>query len=339
MFPACPLDVIRGLLGPNPTKERAREVANLLSSEMEKQGGLENMLDANDDEQDCATCDSSVSTNRTDDNSTTAKDKVKKKKSSFMGKMLKGLPGGGMGGMLPGAVSGGMGGIGGGNNASRIKQEQAQSFSHNVDSNAPSSPEQDASTQNALENMLNSAVQSSQSVDNAGVRSPETLLRSLPQGLDRKEDGCEVIPAQNLQPYKGPHGDYKTRNGIKVFSGKDTAPSFLSQNFSAAERFSVVLQQLATVYKLHLRTLAIYYEPNGGTIAFNSNKALYFNLRFFCALHQSSVDRACYSYWYMVFAHELAHNLVTAHNKEHGSFTESIAALYLPDFVKLLDQA
>ena len=141
--------------------------------------------------------------------------------------------------------------------------------------------------------MLNQAVQSSRSIDNAGIRSPETLLKSLPQGLERGSDGCEVIPAQNIHPFKGPHGNY---------------------------------------------TVAIYHEPNGNTIAFNSNKALYFNLRFFCALHQNHVDSACYSYWYMTFAHELAHNLVSAHNKEHGSFTENIAALYLPDFVKLLSQ-
>ena len=186
--------------------------------------------------------------------------------------------------------------------------------------------------------MLNQAVQSSRSIDNAGIRLPETLLKSLPQGLERGSDGCEVIPAQNIHPFKGPHGNYKSRNGVKVFSAAGTAPSLLSQNFNAVERFSVVIHHLTDVFKLHLRTVAIYHEPNGNTIAFNSNKALYFNLRFFCALHQNHVDSACYSYWYMTFSHELAHNLVSAHNKEHGSFTENIAALYLPDFVKLLSQ-
>merc|ERR1711982_120449 len=107
---------------------------------------------------------------------------------------------------------------------------------------------------------------------------------------------------------------------------------------NAVEKFSIVIEHIANVYKPHLRTLAIYYEPAGRTIAFNSNKSLYFNLRYFCSLHQNHVDAACYSYWYMTFAHELAHNLVTAHNKEHGSFTESIGALYLPDFAELLSR-
>merc|ERR1712194_835026 len=115
------------------------------------------------------------------------------------------------------------------------------------------------------------------------------------QGLERGDGGCEVIPAQNLHPFKGPHGNYKSRNGVKVFSGASTAAPFLSQNFNAVEKFSIVIQHLATVFKLHLRTLAIYYEPNGRTIAFNSNKSLYFNLRYFCSLHLNQVDGACYS--------------------------------------------
>jgi len=338
MFPTCPLDVIQGLLGPEPTKEKAREVANLLSTKVNSMGDEAKVHSGSKNEirqesqkppeppqkspdDDCATCATQDSENGQDENNSTLKEeKQKKKKSSgLMGKMLKGFHSHGNGGK-------------------RIIQDQGQNFSHTANSNTPSSPENDASTQNSLESMLNQAVQSSRSVDNAGVRSPETLLQSLPQGLERGSNGCEVIPAQNIQPFQGPHGNYKTRNGVKVFSAASSAPSFLSQNFNAVERFSIVIQNLANVYKLHVRTVAIYYEPTGNTIAFNSNKALYFNFRFFCALHKNNIDSSCYSYWYMTFAHELAHNLVTAHNKEHGSFTESIAALYLPDFVKLLSQ-
>ncbi len=210
-----------------------------------------------------------------------------------------------------------------------------QSYSNNAENSTPSSPEQ---AQKSLESMLNNAIQSSRSVDHAGLRSAEALLNHLPHGLERGSEGCEVIPAQNIQAFKGPHGNFKSRSGIKVFYSVDTGPEFLTQNFSAVEQFAVVIQQLASVYKLNLATVAIYYELKGSTIAFNSNKALYFNLRFFCALHQQNVNIASYSYWYMTFAHELAHNLVTAHNKEHGSFTENIAMMYLPDFAKLVSR-
>ena len=176
-------------------------------------------------------------------------------------------------------------------------------------------------------------------VDDVGIRSPETILNHLPHGLDRGSDGCEVIPAQNIQPFVGPHGNSKTRNGIRVFVTMSSNPTFITENFSAVEDFAVIVQHLAAVFQLNIATVAIYYDSNGTTIAFNADKSLYFNLRYYCALHQNKADIAmCYSYWYLTFAHELAHNLVTAHNKEHGSFTESIAALYLPQFAKMLSQ-
>ncbi|KAL9187467.1 hypothetical protein ACHAXT_001570 [Thalassiosira profunda] len=345
MFPTCPPDAIRGLLGPNPDKEKARQVADMLAVDAASQPPVDETKMQNGKANEADT-DNNTLPSQTDDGSSVGdlmnghglgdtgakkeKDKGKKSKPSrFMSKMLKGLhPGHGIGGGGGGSCDGG---------GTRVVQEHP-TISHEADSNTPSSPERDASNQKSLEAMLNQAVQSSRSVENAGLRSPETLLNHLPQGLERGSEGCEVIPPQNIQPFRGPHGDGKTRNGIKVFSGAAAAPEFLRQNFGAVERFAVVIQNLATVYKLHTRTVAIYYEPTGNTIAFNSNKALYFNVRYFCALHENQVDTACYSYWYMVAAHELAHNLVTAHNKEHGSFTESIAAMYLPDFTKLLSQ-
>ena len=336
MFPSCPPEAIRGLLGPNPTKEKAREVANMLAAEMPPNSGnglSQSQQDGNkgNEETDDDTLQYSDDGNSIKDDSTNGnndtKAKSKKKKSSGLMKMMSkmGLPGSHMG-------------IGGGKGHQACVHESSRIGAPNT-SNTPSSPERDASTQQSLESMLNQAVQSSRSVDHAGVRSQETLLNSLPQGLDRGEDGCEVIPAQNIQAFQGPHGNYKSYNGIKIFSTTTSSGSlFLSQNFHQVERFSIVIQNLAKVFKLNLSTVAIYYEPNGSTIAFNRSKALYFNLRFFVALHQNSVDTSCYSYWYLTFAHELAHNLVTAHNKEHGSFTESIAALYLPDFVSLISQ-
>ena len=64
---------------------------------------------------------------------------------------------------------------------------------------------------------------------------------------------------------------------------------------------------LAAVFQLNLATVAIYYDSNGTTIAINADKSLYFNLRYYWALHQNKADIAvCYSY----------------SQKEHGSFTE-----------------
>ena len=113
---------------------------------------------------------------------------------------------------------------------------------------------------------------------------------------------------------------------------------FLFNNFDAVDNFSVVIGHLVQIFKLKISSVAIYYDPNGNTIAFNSNKAFHFNLRFFHALRHDWNSKGCYSYWFTVFCHELAHNLVSAHNKEHGKYTESIVMLYLPALIDFLAQ-
>lgn len=151
--------------------------------------------------------------------------------------------------------------------------------------------------------------------------------------------GCEVIPQQNIVPFPTTHGTNAAKNGIRVFNSRNASSTYLTHHFPDVEHFAVVIQHLSIVYNVPLSSVAIFYDPSGNTIAFNSSKALYFNIRFFVNLHAASgVGASCYSYWYTVMAHELAHNLVTAHNKEHGKFTESIIALYLPGFVNLLSQ-
>lgn len=76
-------------------------------------------------------------------------------------------------------------------------------------------------------------------------------------------------------------------------------------------------------------SMAIFHEPSGGTIAF----PYFLNLRYYAALHFDKNRSECYSYWYVTMAHELAHHLVSAHGKEHGFYTESYAAHYLPQLV------
>ena len=227
--------------------------------------------------------------------------KLDKKKKPGVGSLMSKMKG-----KIPG-LNHNHGSSGGGGGKRIINETPTLSPNHVPDSNTPASPERDASTQQSLESMLQNAVHNCRSVDHAGVRSPETLMHNLPQGLD---DRCEVIAAQDIYPFQGPHGNCKTRNGIKVFAAnRDSGPAFLSKNFNTVERFSVVIQHLAIVYKLNLATVAIYYEPNGNTIAFNQSKALYFNVRFFAALHNTMLTdlRSCYSYWckFLVFLYLL----------------------------------
>ena len=44
---------------------------------------------------------------------------------------------------------------------------------------------------------------------------------------------------------------------------------FLSNNFDAVDNFSVVIGHLVQIFKLKISSVAIYYDPNGNTIAFS----------------------------------------------------------------------
>jgi hypothetical protein len=202
------------------------------------------------------------------------------------------------------------------------------------------SPEYDAAAYANMNRMLENAAANSAAVNSEGIHSTETLLTSVPKELDRGAT-CEVIPGQALKPFSGPRGDGMTHNGIRVFSARNSPESepFLQNNDDAIEKFALLIKRLATVYDVDQNATAIFHDPRGGTIAFNSNSSLHFNARFFHALHylqNKHQSYECYSYWYVVFAHELSHNLATGHNKEHGFYTESYVAKYLPKFLALM---
>ena len=116
----------------------------------------------------------------------------------------------------------------------------------------------------------------------------------------------EVVPGQSLKAFAGPRGNGKTRNGIQVFSAKryDAAESFLAENEVSLAAFAEVVKSLCVeVFGLQLVSVAIYYEPGGSTIAFNSNRSYFLNFRFFHALHflqNTQTHSECYSYWFVV---------------------------------------
>ena len=208
--------------------------------------------------------------------------------------------------------------------------------------NMPATPESDATSHSNMERMLEESIARSATVDSNGVRAPETTL-SIPEGLERGST-CEVIPGQDLKPFSAPGSkNGMTHNSIKIFSSRKHQSSevFLRTHSDAVESFAVVLERLCGVFGLPLSTIAIFHDPTGGTIAFNSNRSLHFNVRFFFGLHYAQnlhQSRTCYSYWYVTFAHELAHHMAPGHNVEHGFYTESYCTLYLPKLMTLLSQ-
>ena len=84
----------------------------------------------------------------------------------------------------------------------------------------------------------------------------------------------------------------------------------MAANASALSLFASILVDCANCFALARNTIHIFYDDRGGTIAFNQNKALFFNYRYFENLHLPAVMQGnkaeAVVYWCVVLAHELA---------------------------------
>ncbi|EFX03597.1 ATPase subunit c domain protein [Grosmannia clavigera kw1407] len=129
--------------------------------------------------------------------------------------------------------------------------------------------------------------------------------------------------------------------GTPIYLSRGTTSSvtgFLAERQPAIAAFERLLRDVAVVYGLASTVLHIYHDVVGPTIAFNSGGSIFCNLRFFEQLHaagilstaatavQARVDATVW--WWVVLAHELAHNLEPIHNARHSFYTESFVQQY-----------
>jgi hypothetical protein len=184
------------------------------------------------------------------------------------------------------------------------------------------------------QNLLN-AIRSTRAHDSAQLFSP-------PSQTEVKEQAtyCDSTEAKNIVFAAEAPG------GMRVFVSRElsvSASELLTANAPQIKSFESVLRDIASIYGLALTSLHIFYDERGGTIAFNSNGSIFCNLRFFNQLHalkvrggvgQARVEAA--TWWWVVIAHELAHNLVGTHDADHSYYTESFIQTY---FGKMMSKA
>lgn len=145
---------------------------------------------------------------------------------------------------------------------------------------------------------------------------------------------CDATPGQDLT-YVG-----NVLNMEFYVHRSISAEDVLEQYGQAMARFTSILTELASVFGLQLKTIQIYYDGEGPTIAFNTSGSLFMNLRYYLALHEpkdkteeASKRKEGMIYWFMTLCHELAHNFVHAHNSEHEFYMSSFAENYLEAFM------
>lgn len=82
-----------------------------------------------------------------------------------------------------------------------------------------------------------------------------------------------------------------------------------------------IIKPIGEIFDIDPNSLHIFYDMEGPIIAFNRNGSLFFNLRFYLSWYDEEVKKGNFSNaligTFSTFAHELAHNLVEAHNSEH----------------------
>lgn len=158
-----------------------------------------------------------------------------------------------------------------------------------------------------------------------------TSVISQPAVNEVKEAGgsyCDSRPGQDIS-FIGKTSDVRIFLSNTVAVG---ATKFMEANVSALKLFATILLECADVFLLSASSVHIFYDDAGSTIAFNQNKALFFNYRYFENLHlpvvQQGDKKEAIVYWSVVMAHELSHNLVTDHSAQHSYYTEAMVIQY-----------
>ena len=161
-----------------------------------------------------------------------------------------------------------------------------------------------------------------------------TKVVSQPAVNDVKEAGgsyCDARPGQDIS-YIGETSKVRIFLSNTVASQGLSASKFMEANASALKLFATILLDCADVFALNRSTVHMFYDDAGSTIAFNQNKALFFNYRYFENLHLPSVQQdnraEAIVYWCVVMAHELSHNLVSDHSAQHSYYTEAMIIQY-----------
>ncbi|KAK6080231.1 hypothetical protein SCUP515_03656 [Seiridium cupressi] len=170
-------------------------------------------------------------------------------------------------------------------------------------------------------------------VNSTRAHSASTLF-SPPVTQDVKEQAtyCDDVPRQDLQLAA------EASNGMPVFVMRNlnmNVQQFLSQNHENINAFAVLVRHVGDVYSVKSRALHMFYDDSGTTIAFNSEGSIFCNLRYFNQLHAADIGDGqrkaeAAVWWWVVIAHELAHNIEKLHNAQHSFYTESFVQQYFP---------
>ncbi|KAI6101844.1 hypothetical protein F5141DRAFT_272169 [Pisolithus sp. B1] len=130
---------------------------------------------------------------------------------------------------------------------------------------------------------------------------------------------------------------------VYVHEGMPDAKTFMERKRGPLFRFVDVIIILSEIYRISTTALRIFYDVSGGRIAFNCGGIIYLNLRYFEIWHDEQVKNGdqqnARMSWFLVLAHEIAHNLTDQHDSDHEFWFSAICEAHLVAFSWLLRPA
>ncbi|KAJ4514434.1 hypothetical protein HRR83_001916 [Exophiala dermatitidis] len=165
--------------------------------------------------------------------------------------------------------------------------------------------------------------------------------------LSETKSYCDEHPAHDLTFVAD------IQHGIQMYlspSSVSNSSGFLQQHSAGLTGFATLLKSVGEIFSLDPRTLNIFFETSGKTIAFNRNGSIFCNYRYYEELHERSLATAgsaanaadayadAFVYWWVILCHELAHNLVGDHSSDHSYYTEGFVAQYFGRVMKAIGQ-
>ncbi|UJR18092.1 hypothetical protein I4U23_004992 [Adineta vaga] len=155
---------------------------------------------------------------------------------------------------------------------------------------------------------------------------------------------CEQIPSENMTRFD------MVFHSIPLYVEENViiTNAMIDQGYQLA----YLLKGLATrVFNMAYETIHLFRDINGTKIAFNYGGSLFFNLRYFEQVYadelkpylrisspSTPIIHTIVNFYFMVTCHELAHNIVHAHDEDFVKWLEEIAVKFMTDKDLFLEQ-
>ncbi|WRT66409.1 uncharacterized protein IL334_003365 [Kwoniella shivajii] len=188
----------------------------------------------------------------------------------------------------------------------------------------------------SIRNTVQKALDASRPEKGTQINDSRQAVRDVSESQDNY---CDTTAQADIVLVQGA----ASRGGLNIWIPRDVPDqaAFLGEKIDTCHRFSTqILLPICRLFNLAPSVMNVFWDHAGPLIAFNRGGTIFCNARYYQAWHDDQIRNGhtneAFISWYFSIAHELAHNLESAHNSAHEFYFSSIAEEYLIKFVELL---